>query len=278
METLQENKPRINLGDRMKTYERNSKKYLENKKPVIIRVDGKAFHSFTKHLRKPFDEVLEEAMLDTAEELCKNVMNCKMAYTQSDEISLVLVDYLKEETEPWFKNNVQKMASVAASMATLYFNTHFTKRANKYYAEVVFPKYMNNQKLDMGYLSNLMKCCNVGAMFDARVFTLPSEDEAVNYFIWRQQDAIRNSIQSFSRAFFSDKEMFKKNTSELKQMLIEQKGFDWEKTCTTAEQRGSCIIKTLEDDGTCGIWNWTKDESIPIFSSNKEYITSRLSI
>ena len=106
------------LGDRMKGYENISRIYLTKRSPVIIRIDGKAFHSFTKGFLRPFDNILMETMAETAKFLAQNISGCKLAYTQSDEISLLLTDYETNETQPWFENNLQKLVSVSASMAT----------------------------------------------------------------------------------------------------------------------------------------------------------------
>ena len=114
-----------NLGDRMKCYENVSRVYLTKRIPVIIRLDGKAFHTFTKSFRKPFDKILMETMWETSKYLCANIQGCKIAYTQSDEISLLLTDYEKITTCSWFDSNIQKMVSVSASMATLAFNKYF---------------------------------------------------------------------------------------------------------------------------------------------------------
>lgn len=198
------------LGDRMKSYENVSRIALEIKKPVIIRLDGKAFHTFTKGMHRPFDNILSDAMYRTAQHLCANVMNCKMAYTQSDEISLLLIDYERPESQAWFENSLQKMVSVAASIATLEFNRAFRAIVE----EAICAGYLNDAQCNL-YLSKINQ-----AMFDARAFTLP-KDEVCNYFIWRQQDAMRNSVQMVARSLFSHKTLQNKNTEELKSMILE---------------------------------------------------------
>ena len=116
------------LGTRMKTfYEQIPKSKLMRRTPVIVRIDGKAFHMFTKGFRRPFDELLTRSMQETTRYLCENIQGCVLGYTQSDEISLVLVDYQTFETSAWFDYEIQKMCSVAASMATLAFNRFFQK-------------------------------------------------------------------------------------------------------------------------------------------------------
>ena len=110
---------------RMRSYKSITDAHLIPRTPVIIQIDGRAFHTFTRGFKKPFDQVLMAAMRYTAEYLCRNIQGCVLAYTQSDEINLLLIDYEKLETSPWFDNRVQKLASIAASMATNYFNQIF---------------------------------------------------------------------------------------------------------------------------------------------------------
>ena len=114
------------LGNRMKTYENVTRNYLTRRMPVIIRIDGKSFHTFTRGFKRPFDDVLVKSMQDTMKYLCENIQGCVLGYTQSDEITLVLVDYQNRDTSAWFDNNIQKMASVSASMATMAFNEAFS--------------------------------------------------------------------------------------------------------------------------------------------------------
>ena len=123
---------RDSLGDRMKGYEYISRNYLTKKLPVIIRLDNKAFHSFTKGIKRPFDIILIETMQETAKKLCENIQGCKVAYTQSDEITLLLTDYEKIDTQGWFEYNIQKMCSISSSMATLYFNTIYKEKVKEY--------------------------------------------------------------------------------------------------------------------------------------------------
>lgn len=113
------------LGDRMKGYEGVSRNFLTRRVPAIIRLDGKAFHTFTKGMEKPFDLVLTQAMQETMKHLCENIQGCVLGYTQSDEITLVLTDYATIQTDAWFGYNIQKMCSVSASMATMAFNREF---------------------------------------------------------------------------------------------------------------------------------------------------------
>ena len=268
------------LGDRMKNnYENISRYYLTRRMPVIIRVDGRSFHTFTKGFKKPFDDVLVKTMQDTMKYLCENVQGCVLGYTQSDEISLVLTDYAELTTDAWFGNNLQKMCSVSASMATLTFNKAFNDNIVKYID--------NNLDADCGvtkdlteYTKILINARNKGAMFDSRVFTIPKE-EVCNYFIWRQQDSTRNSIQSVGQANFSQRELNGKSCNDIQDMLMMQKSINWNNYATTLK-RGSCCIK-IDDSITkydevgniCDyipISKWAIDNEIPIFTQDRNYI------
>lgn len=252
------------LGNRMKSYENISRIYLTRRCPIIIRIDGKAFHSFTKGFKRPFDDILIRSMQETTKYLCENIMGCKIAYTQSDEISLLLVDYEKIESQAWFENNLQKIVSVAASMATMYFNRKFEDNAVAYYCDT------GDDVLKISYT----KAIYSGAMFDARAFILPKE-EVCNYFIWRQQDATRNSIQMVAQANFSHKELQGKNCNVLQDMLHEQKGINWN-DFDTVYKRGSCIVKekhmlTTPEEAYLRTY-WFIDKDIPIFTQDRNYI------
>ena len=271
------------LGDRMKGYENISRIYLTRRTPVIIRIDGKAFHSFTRGFAKPFDDILIKSMQDTSKYLCENIMGCKLAYTQSDEISLLLIDYEKLGTQAWFDNNLQKMVSVAASMATMAFNKFFMREVleEEFEWKAGFtPQSVMIQERHQKYIDTLKTAINKGAMFDARAFILPKE-EVNNYFIWRQQDATRNSIQMVAQSNFSHKELQGKSCNVLQDMLHEQKGINWN-DYSTVYKRGSCIIKVYdgitqydEVGNICGYTErtkWIVDKEIPIFTQDRDYI------
>lgn len=269
------------LGNRMKQYEEVSRTYVTRRIPVIIRVDGKAFHTFTKGFEKPFDRLLMSAMQNTMKYLCENIQGCVFGYTQSDEITLVLTDYEKITTDAWFGYNIQKMASVTASMATLAFNKNFRDIidcASQYYDtefidinnamrfRELFPLYV--QKFDT-------------AMFGARAFSLPKE-EVCNCLIWRQQDAIRNSIESVGQAYFSHKELHKKTCNQIKDMLLKECDVNWEDYAVDCK-RGACCIKggynqnkhCNNDNGkeSCAIRKkWMIDDKPPLFTHDREYV------
>lgn len=264
---------RDDLGNRMKIfYEEVPKTRLMRRCPVICRIDGKAFHTFTKGFKRPFDDVLIMTMQETAKYLCENIQGCQLAYTQSDEISLLLIDYQRFETSAWFDYEIQKMCSISASMATMAFNRIFSETVSDL-------KVDNTKPMDRYF-----EVAYSGAMFDARVFNIPRE-EVTNYFYWRQLDASRNSIQMVGQANFSHRELQHKSCNDIQDMLMTQKCINWN-DFPTYQKRGSCVVRNkivLELDGvkeTCmlrdskqGENNWIIDKDIPIFKGDdRQYI------
>lgn len=267
------------LSDRMKCYENVTRNYLTRRAPVIIRVDGKAFHSFTRGFKKPFDGIFVKSMQETMKYLCENIQGCVLGYTQSDEITLVIIDYEKIESCAWFDNNIQKMASISASMATLAFNKYFSANVYKYIEDYKKEHQLIFIEEDNKYYNTLIDAIKKGAMFDSRVFTLPKE-EVVNCVIWRQQDATRNSINSVGQANFSHKQLQNKSCNDVQDMLMSEKGINWNDYTTTLK-RGSCCIKMPQkiNDGTKQEYirnKWIIDNEIPIFTQDREYINSRI--
>ena len=256
------------LGDRMKgAYENKYRLYLPERIPVIIRLDGKAFHTFCRGLKKPFDDLFISVMQDTMLDLCKNISGCKLGYVQSDEISLLLVQ-TRDESQPWFDNNIQKIVSVSASMATLYFNKNFEKR--------VFELMENYAKDKSDYTEEELKYIDkldskiYTAMFDSRVFVIPKE-EVNNYFYWRQLDATRNSILSLAQSLYSDKEIHGIKCDALQDKMFTEKNVNWN-DFSTVKKRGTCAIrKEVEVNGVVRN-KWFIDEDIPIFTQDKIYI------
>lgn len=244
---------KTSLGDRMKEYENASRFYLPKRLPVIIRCDGRAFHTLTHNFDRPFDVVFHTAMIETARKLCESIMGAKIAYTQSDEISILLTNNDNINTQPWFDNNLQKIVSIAAASATAYFNEFF----NWYSVSPSSCPYKLNKP----------------ATFDARAFVLP-EDEVVNYFIFRQQNATRNSIQMAARAMFTHKECDHKNCNDLQEMLW-QKGINWN-DYKVWEKRGSAIIKVKQEENDVMRHRWVEDTETPIFTEDRMYIENLL--
>ena len=264
------------LGDRMKNnYENRSKTYLTRRVPVCIRIDGKAFHTFTRGLKRPYDEIFHKAMNDTLMYLCKNIQGCKVGYTQSDEITLLLVDYDTITTDAWFDYSVQKMCSIAASMATLAFNKSFAKSADDFFRNNI--KDVDEKNEDVIYFKTLMKAVETGAMFDARCFNIP-EDEVVNCFIWRQQDATRNAIQMLGQCNFPHKALQGKSCNDIQDMLMTIKGINFN-DMPVEFKRGVCCIKVTEQDpdvdikdGAFPVTYWKLDKNIPIFTQDRSYL------
>lgn len=269
---------------RMRRYKAVTDTHLIQRTPVIIQVDGRAFHTFTRGFQKPFDTVLMAVMRETAEYLCKNIQGCVLAYTQSDEINLLLIDYEKLETSPWFDNRVQKLASVAASMATNFFNKRFRELSGQEseYLEVECrknPCLENRTQLTRLSIMHTKSACK-GAEFAACAFNLPRE-EVTNYFNWRQQDAIRNSIQMTGQAYFSQSELDEKRNQEIIEMLSKQKNVDWNKL-ETHKQRGACITRSahssfLLNGERITTDTWSTDYNIPLFiGEGRSYIEKYL--
>ena len=257
---------------RMKEYYENRYRMkLTRRTPVIVRIDGKAFHTFTRGFEKPFDYLLIDAMQGTTKYLCEHVEGCVFGYTQSDEISLLLIDYKRLNCAAYFDYNVQKIASITASMATLAFNRIFS---NSVY------KIEENEEEDQNYINALFRAVNQGALFDSRCFNIPKE-EVCNYFYSRQIDAIRNSKEMAGRAYFSANELHKVNTTSIVSKLLEEKGIDWNEYPIPA-QRGTSfykdymdferIIPKTEEVIKTNRSYWKIDKECPLFNENRYYI------
>lgn len=275
---------RDDLGNRMKTfYEQIPKIKLMRRCPVICRLDGRSFHTFTRGFKRPFDDVLIKTMQDTTKYLCENIQGCVFGYTQSDEISLVLIDYQRFETSAWFDYEIQKMCSIAASMATMVFNRIFNELVREY-------RFNNGENFDLStkegeesyyLLQAYQNAIDKGAMFDARVFNVPRE-EVTNCIYWRQLDASRNSIQMVGQANFSHKELQNKSCNDIQDMLMAQKGINWN-DYPTYQKRGSCVIKENymdcspeSTDSKTVRSHWIIDENIPIFKGDGRKYIERL--
>ena len=217
-----------NLGMRMKAfYEQIPKFKLYRRTPVAIRIDGKAFHTFTRGFAKPFDSVLGNAMVRTMNYLCQNIQGCVFGYTQSDEITLILIDYQTFETDAWFDYEIQKICSISASMATMAFNKFFEEEVKHWGNEQGFPNKTNEWTPEISVRwFKYWDAVDRGAMFDARCFNIPKE-EVTNLVFWRQLDATRNSIQMVGQANFSHNELQGCSCNVIQDMLHEQRGINW---------------------------------------------------
>lgn len=274
------------LGKRMKEfYEQVPKTKLVRRMPVAIRIDGKAFHTFTRGFDKPFDDILIKSMQETTKYLCENIQGCVLGYTQSDEITLILVDYKTLETSAWFDYEVQKMCSISSSMATMAFNKFFIRNChNWFYHFIDLDDLLNDKDSRLAKLFGAYsKAQEKGAMFDARVFNIPKE-EVTNLIYWRQLDATRNSIQMVGQAHFSHKELHGKSCNMIQDMLLTEKDINWN-NFPTHQKRGSCCVKTdttitgaTVEDGevtttTIERPHWVVDTEIPIFKGEgRRYI------
>ena len=254
------------LANRMKEYEKRNQYYLQKRTPVAIRVDGRSFHTFTKGFKRPFDDILMKSMQETAKYMCENIQGAKLAYVQSDEITIILTDYDTLDTDCWFNYRTDKLCSISASMATMAFNKYFEKNVDDYR----FRKWDGVSKYEEGteeYIKTLLKAVEKGAMFDARCFNIPKE-EVTNLIYWRQLDATRNSIQMVGQANFSHKELQNKSCNDIQDMLHEQKGINWNDYPTVCK-RGTAVIYTnyqnpqsLTDKDI--IKGWKIDAEMPI--------------
>jgi len=239
------------LGDRIKEYEKTFERYLVRKIPCCLRIDGRAFHTWTRGLERPFDENLKKCMVYTTYKLCKSISGCVFGYTQSDEISLVLIDYQKEDTEGWFKYRANKMESVSASIATAAF------------AESCL-KWLPDHTKRKGF-----------ATFDARAFSLPIH-EVSNCLLWRQRDCEKNSVSALAQAHFSHKQLQGKNGSQMQDMLMVEKGINWN-DIATSNKRGTALFRSVYvrpnpmDPNTVVLRSlWLADIEMPILSKDRQ--------
>ncbi|PZE21335.1 tRNA(His) guanylyltransferase Thg1 family protein [Paenibacillus xerothermodurans] len=233
---------RDEFGNRMKGYENVFRHSLPRRLPVLLRIDGSHFHTYTRGMGKPFDERLTNALWETCKYLAQNIMGCKIIYHQSDEISVLITNYDKISTQSWFDNNIQKMVSVSASLAAAKFNDEIKK---------IYP----DKEL---------------AVFDSRAWVLP-QDEVTNYFIWRQQDAMKNSISMVAQAHFPHQELQGLGGGAMKAKLLREKDIIWE-DIPIWQRRGICVTKQFYFKGEAQRSQWEVDPQTPVFSENRDYI------
>lgn len=260
------------LGTRMKEYyEAVPKTKLMRRMPVALRLDGRAFHTFTRGFQKPFDMILMKSMWDTMRYLCRNIQGCVFGYTQSDEITLILIDYQTLTTDAWFDYEVQKLCSVSASMATVAFNKFFYVGVDDYGRANIEDWNMGGTNRELSadertvlkYIESYNKSLANGAMFDARCFNIPKE-EVCNLIYWRQLDATRNSIQMVGQAYFSHKQLEGKKCNDIKDMLMEQFDVNWNNYSTACKRGTACVYK----DG-----KWVIDADMPVLKGeDRKYV------
>jgi tRNA(His) guanylyltransferase len=295
------------LGDRMKNYEGRSQTYLPRRTYTMVRLDGKSFHSYTKHCKRPYDLDLMSDMDNTAKYLCENIQGCRIAYIQSDEITLVLTDFETIHTDAWFDGNVQKITSISASMATAKFNQLRLNRINNEYIpkisklcqedvikewrdqgkswEEIFllrKEYFVANKMNIlprsNYMAEYFVKTNNLAHFDSRCWIITEPVEVYNCLLWRQQDATRNSIQMTGQAHFSHKKLQHKSCNEIQEMLWQEKNINWD-DMPTGFKRGRCVVKetydtidTYKNDGSMvNRSKWVIVEP-PVFSQEQDWI------
>lgn len=249
------------LGQLFKTAEAEFDLKLKSQTPVLIRLDGRAFRTYTRSFKKPFDFRLHKAMVATAAFLCKEIQNTRFAYTQSDEISILLYEK-NEEAQPWFGNRVLKIVSVAAALATAEFNRAVTTEMLN-----AGPPYPHSPFKGTSPRNE--------AIFDARVLNLkPSQVQS--YFVWRQMDAIRNSVSGLAQTHFSQKELHKKNRQNMLEML-KSEGIEWT-NLEDWERKGSIIVKTwAEKNGEIVHRSqWIEGRICPWFKTDEAFIKEML--
>lgn len=268
------------LAKRMKDYEMRDRYFLQKRIPVAIRVDMRAGHTFTRGFKRPFDDIFMKSMQETAKYMCENIGNAKFAYVQSDEITIILVDYDTLKTDCWFNYRTDKLCSISASMATMAFNKFFTNNVENFVQDCA-TDYETQGLCGEGTIEYELckiyqKAIDKGAMFDARCFNIPKE-EVTNLIYWRQLDATRNSIQMVGQANFSHAELQNKTCNDIQDMLMLQKGINWNDFPIDCK-RGAACIKTgvivcgaslddvLHDE-------WTIDRKMPMLKGeDRQYL------
>lgn len=279
----------LEIENRMKEfYENVPRTRLMRRCPVALRMDGKAFKHFTENFKKPYDRLFRDTMQETMLSLCQSIQGCVFGYTQSDEITLILVDYETFSQEAWFNYEIQKMVSTAASMTTMYFNKIFERKTREFVMESCcvmdsndgfspdhdhtsndgFSPEENPDEELRRYVKIYKDAVSKGAMFDARCFNVPKE-EVTNLIYCRQLDAVRNYVQMAAHTHLSNAEVKNKITKEMKQML-EQIGITWEDYPIDC-QRGACAIREQRDGDVRP--HWYVDKNIPIFKGkDRDYV------
>lgn len=247
---------------RMKRYEEASDIVLTRRMPVILRFDGAHFHTFTKGFKKPFDEILMKTMQDTMIDLCKNIQGAVFGYTQSDEITIVLIDYQTLETDAWFDYRLEKMCSHGASMASRFFNKHFIENVEAVHGNI------SALSIEDARQYVIYKRRYFGADFDCRAYNVPKED-VCNCVLWRQKDASKNSIQALAQSLYSAAELKGVSCEALKSKMLNEKGIDWE-ALNTSKKHGTACRKQNKI--------WTLDLDMPRLQTNREYVENLIYI
>jgi len=241
------------LGQRMKQYEAASTMTIPPRSYVIVRIDGKKFSKYTKKVEKPFDSDLSTDMIETARELCSELQCAKLAYTQSDEISILFTDFDTINTQQLYDGRVDKINSIAASFATTIFNNLRLTRV------------IGDEMFDLSKFT--------WANFDARAFLISDPNDVLNYFLWRQRDCTRNSVSMAAQANFSHKQLQGKSGSQMQDMLMFEKGINWN-DYEVRFKRGTVIAREDYEKSPGVTRSRWADIEPPIFSRDWGFLSS----
>jgi tRNA(His) 5'-end guanylyltransferase len=252
----------MDLKREAREYESQHRQYLEKKVPVFIRLDGNAFSTLTRHFRKPYDEVFAKSMQQTLHYLCSIPQGCVFGYTASDEITLILTDYHKFTSCPWFDYRVEKIATIAASNASVAFNKFLYENKEHFYET-----YEGDDKDEL--YDAYSRAFESSPVFDGRCFNVP-EDRVCEMILWRQYDTRRNSIQSLGQVYFSERMMRGKSNSEVLEMLMSEHNVTWD-DMPTAYKTGCCCTKGTDPFGRKR--KWKMDFKMPmLIGDGRDYL------
>lgn len=270
------------LRSRIRGYEDANNTKLISGLPVVVRMDGKAFHTFTHGFKKPYDEIISKCMQAAMLKVCSEAQNCIMGYTQSDEITIVLCDYLYDKATPWFQNRTQKITSTTASTVTIEFYKQLIREITAYEIQLGNIRDERIEKREtplttdeeIAYLKNLYDAQDRTIRFDSRAFNVPI-NEIENVFIDRQIDAERNSIQMLAQSVLGKKNITGISNKQLQNIMFEERNVNWNDV-QTKFKRGSCCIR-IPTEVKPGVirQRWTIDNEIPIFSKDRDYISNK---
>lgn len=243
-------------------YESRTRFLLPRRTYTLLRIDGKAFHTYTRGCARPYDLALMADMDTAAAALCKEAQGAALGYVQSDEISVLLTDFSDTGTEAWFDGNLQKLASISASIVTAHFNA---------------------ARLARGITDRV-------AVFDARVWTIPEAIEVENYFIWRQQDATKNAVSMTAQTHFSHASLQGLSTDQLQERLFTEKGINFNEL-PVGFKRGRVIERQTREELVTYMHKRTGEEQSalalrsawvpvepPVFTRDRPWLKNRIPV
>ena len=273
------------LGDRMNYYRSKAEVRLQPKSYVLAMLDGKNFSNRWKNkLNKPFDDGFISDMNETAKYLCENIAGCKLAFVQSDEINLFLCDYEREETQPWFDYRMSKILSVSAAMASGKYNQLRLVReleesindvicSYDEYGDLYKKEYKDGRVIHFDEGEGVEEPTiydNIRnfklSEFDSKFWCVPEKNDAIAWFLFRQNDSIRNSILQVGYTYFSDKQLKNMKTPEIKEKLLSEKNIDWD-TYMSGQKYGRVVYKVKEDKDGVIRSKWVIEDA-PIFKES----------